>query len=797
MTSAGSALRFLSFLAVLILIATLAASAAPLGSLSGRVTDATGAVVVNGTVSLAPAAGGRAVVTQTDSNGDYRFTAIQPGAYDLTVQWDGLGKVVERLDIASAPITFDVVLRPRALAQEVAVSAEQIVSGPEMARRIPGTVDVLDPKTLADSRVLNANEALRKVPGINVREEEGFGLRPNIGIRGLNPTRSTKVLLLEDGIPLAYAPYGDNASYYHPPIERFTSIEVLKGSGQIPYGPSTVGGVINYLTPDPPQKLSGSITLLGGNLNYFDGLARVGGTFGRFGFLADYMRKQGEGARENLRSGIDDVSFKGIVTLSQNQTLAFRSSFYHEDSNVTYSGLRLSEYLANPRQNPFRNDFFFGKRLGMSVTHNYIFPKGALLTTNFYGSIFDRDWWRQSSNSGQRPNDAADPACGGMANLNTTCGNEGRLRTYYNAGVEPKLRFFHKLFGVRSETDLGFRAHFEIQDRNQKNGPLPTSRDGVLVEDNERRTAAYSFFVQNRFLFNKWTVTPGVRVERVAFERTNRLTGANGQRDLVQVVPGIGVAYSPRADLTFYAGVHRGFAPPRAEDVVSNTGGTIDLDPELSWNYEVGARTEAIRGLRLDATFFRMDYENQIVPASLAGGVGAALTNGGETLHQGAELYLRFDSTAVTESRHNFYLRANYTWLPVAEFTGVRFSSVSGFGAVSVTGNRLPYAPESMLTTSVGYSHPSGWDNFIEAVYVGSQFGDDLNTIASTADGQRGLIPGFVVWNATVNYHIESRHTTLFATVKNLFDRTYLVDRSRGMVPGNPRMVQSGIKFTF
>jgi len=790
--------HLLAVSAVVLLLASSLFAAGPLGSLSGTVTDPTGAVVVNGTVSLTPKSGSsRPLLATTDGNGRFSFTALPHGSYELAVEFDGFGRALQQVTIAAEPVTVSITMKPRPVAQEVAVSSTQIVSGPEMARRIPGTFDVLDAKTLADSRVYNINEAMRKFPGVNVREEEGFGLRPNIGIRGLNPTRSSKVLLLEDGIPLSYAPYGDNASYYHPPVERYTSIEVLKGSGQIAYGPTTVGGVVNYLTPEPPQDFRGSITLSGGTQSFFEGLARIGGTWGRFGMLADYLRKQGEGSRENQRFGVDDATFKGILTLTQNQSLSFRTSYYHENSNNTYSGLRLAEYLANPRQNPFRNDFFYANRLGMSVTHNYIFSGGKLLTTNFYGAIFNRDWWRQSSNSGQRPNDSADPACGGMANLNTTCGNEGRLRTYYQAGVEPRFQFLHRWFGVRSEMNLGFRAHFEIQDRHQKNGPLPTSRDGLLVEDNERTTGAYSFFLQNRFLLRQWTITPGVRVERVRFTRTNRLIGATGEESLLQVVPGIGVAYSPRANVTFFAGVHRGFAPPRAEDVISNTGGTVELDPELSWNFEAGGRTEFTRWLKLDATFFRMDYENQIIPASLAGGVGAALTNAGETLHQGAELYLRFDSAPIFESRHNVYVRTNYTWLPTAEFTGTRFSNVSGFGAVSVTGNRLPYAPENLLTSSLGYSHPSGWDNFIEAVYVGSQFGDDLNTVTSTADGQRGLIPSFVVWNATVNYHIEQKHVTLFASAKNLFDRVYIADRARGLIPGAPRVVLTGVKFTF
>ena len=199
----------------------------------------------------------------------------------------------------------------------------------------------------------------------------------------------------------------------------------------------------------------------------------------------------------------------------------------------------------------------------------------------------------------------------------------------------------------------------------------------------------------------------------------------------------------------------------------------------------------------MDATVFRMDYENQIVPASLAGGVGSTLTNGCETLHQGLELTGRLDTGAILRSHHNVYLRTAFTYLPTAEFTGRRFSSVSGFSNVSITGNRLPYAPERLLNVNLGYSHAKGVDTFIEGVYVGRQFGDDLNTVNPTANGQRGAIPSYMVWNSTFNYKAEAVRSTFFITVKNLFDRTYIVDRSRGILPSSPRLVQAGIKFFF
>lgn len=389
-----------------------------------------------------------------------------------------------------------------------------------------------------------------------------------------------------------------------------------------------------------------------------------------------------------------------------------------------------------------------------------------------------------------------------MADLSTTCGNQGRLRKYYVRGVESRLRTNFTFLGIRNEADFGGRIHFETQDRQQQNGDTPTARAGVVVENNERKNSAYSVFFQNRFRMRDWTITPGARVEHVKFQRTNRLAnggaGVTGRTELTQVVPGIGVSYHPTSKITAFAGVHRGFAPPRTEDIINNaTGGTVDLDSELSWNYEVGIRSLPVRGVQIDATVFRMDYENQIVPASLAGGVGSTLTNGGETLHQGLELTGRLDTGSILRSHHNVYLRTAFTYLPTAEFTGRRFSSVSGFSNVSINGNRLPYAPEHLLNLNLGYSHAKSVDTFVEGVFVGRQFGDDLNTVNPTANGQRGAIPSYMVWNSTFNYKAEAMHSTFFITVKNLFDRTYIVDRSRGILPSSPRLVQAGVKLFF
>lgn len=113
-----------------------------------------------------------------------------------------------------------------------------------------------------------------------------------------------------------------------------------------------------------------------------------------------------------------------------------------------------------------------------------------------------------------------------------------------------------------------------------------------------------------------------------------------------------------------------------------------------------------------------------------------------------------------------------------------------------ITGNRLPYAPKNLLTSIFGYSHPRGIDAFVENVIVGRQFGDDLNAGDPTPNGQIGAISAQTYWNATANYKVEKWKTTFFVTAKNIFDRTFVVDRSRGILPSSPRLVHGGVKLS-
>jgi Fe(3+) dicitrate transport protein len=712
-----------------------------------------------------------------------------------------------------------------------------VVGSPDKADKIAGSFAVVNEEDLKRSRVLNVNDALRQAPGVFPRDEDGSGLRPNISIRGLNPLRSGKVLLLEDGLPLGFAPYGDNDAYYHPPIQRFTSLEVLKGASQVRFGPQTIAGVVNYITPEVPTDLVAEATLAAGNRDMLMLDGKLGGRVLGGGLIAHVVHNQTDGNRDNQSFKFTDIFIKGGWELGRNHALTVKLSGYLEKSQVSYAGLTEAEFAANPRGNVFLNDSFESERFSAVLAHRWNLSDDLTLKTSAYYHYFARDSWRQGNSSTSRPNDMSDPTCGGMANLSTTCGTEGRLRDYDTYGIETRLSIDHNLLGFGGETEIGVRLHEERQNRRQWNADTPlgrtpgTSVNAGVRENQQRNITAFSAFVQSRLEFGGFALIPGSRAEFIDFTRinlpidvrgNNRPTGAvtaitSGGESLSKVVPGLGATWSIVPDVTLYGGVHRGFAPPRVQDVINSQGGSVDLDPELSTNWEIGLRGDIVKGLRADANFFVLDFENQIISQSVAGGVGTALTSAGRTMHRGAEGSIMLSSRVAgwTGPDTEVFARLAATWLGTARFNSTRIATLPCFGgaasgttvltangpvpcgmAQDVNGNRLPYSPEWLLSAAIGVEH-TGFTGQLERVSQSSMFADDVNQITPNPNGQRGLIEGWTQFNVALSYGPPGGRWEVFTTVRNIFDRLYVVDRARGILPGQPFTIQTGVTLRY
>jgi Fe(3+) dicitrate transport protein len=681
--------------------------------------------------------------------------------------------------------------------------------------RTPGSAEIVSRRQLAAMVPLSGNEALRSVAGVHLQEEEGLGLRANVGIRGLDPDRSRTVLVLEDGVPVSLNPYGEPELYYTPPIDRMERVEVLKGSGSILFGPQTIGGVINYVTPSLPAQPEGSLSIEGGGAEFFRALAHYGGTWNGAGMRVGLMHRR-VGDLAGLFADVTDITGKVGVQIGDRSLVGVKLSLYDEVSNSTYVGLTQSMFDADPLQHPAPNDRLRLRRYALSGTHDLTLGP-ALLRTTAYAYTTRRDWQRQ--NYGYTSD-------GTGIVFQPSTGN--RNRSFEVMGVEPRIQLDHGLGGLRHELEAGVRAQHEWAEDAQIDGTTATARTGTVRDYEIRRGNALSAFVQNRvFLTDRLQVVPGLRVESYSYERNilrTRVRRVDGDGvttrlpedvdirsgdDLVEVIPGLGVTWTASDRITLFTGVHRGFAPPRVKDALVYEDDTyetgipvgdpvsLQLDAERSLNVEVGARTAPVRGVSFEAALFLLDFSNQIIEPSLSAGSAAqvALANQGETRHQGIESALGIAWGDLVSLPMAISTEVKHTWVK-SEFSADRFMQ-QGADTVNVRGNRLPYAPEQLWTVILGVEHPAGLTLHADWTRVDAQFTDNFETVAASANGRNGLIPAYSVWNAAATYRLP-RGVTVFGSVKNLTDATHIASRRpEGIKPGTPRLVQAGLRVSF
>lgn len=783
----------------LLSLAAVPAAATPAGALSVAVVDPQGLAVRGATVSLAEL--NREAVTEAD--GAAHFDTLADGAYTLVVIAPAFDPVTEFGVRVPAGLTRYVTirlqqLRARGTQVDVVGESEQLI------RQVPGSVELVTIEEIRASHSFDAADLLRRVPGLTVREDSGpAGMRLNIGVRGLNPDRSRQVLVLEDGLPLALAPYGEPEMYYSPPIERMQRIEILKGSGSILYGPQTVGGVVNFVTPDPPARPRASLDLLGGNDGLFSALGSFGTTAGRLGVFVSGLHKRADGFRA-LRYDITDLTSKATVALRDGHSLGVKVQGYTEDSNSTYLGLTQAQFETNPNQNLVPDDRLKVRRLFGSAHHRAILGGTTPVSTTFFMYDTQRFWRRsdydrQFSASRRYIASGGNPLLpGGAVWVRET--SSARDREFLVAGVETRVARDHALFGVRQSFEGGGHYLFERAEDRRVDYAQPTGGTGTVREDENRPAHAVTVFAQNRlFLGDRVTVTPGVRAVRYSYDRhiTRQRVGGvptavdiRGGDELTEFVPGLGATFSPSLAVTLFGGAHRGFAPPRVKDAITSTGESLLLDAERSWNYEAGARWAPRAGLHASATFFVLDFTNQIIPAAQSGGATTTLINGGETLHRGFELAGAVDVADRLPGSETVNVELRYAWLEAARFT-------SGLHA----GHRLPYAPESTLTLMLTYRDRSGFGVQADGTYLSAQFGDNTETVPGSADGTIGRVPAYAVWNLAVDYRFaaSSRLTlTPFVSVKNVTDRVYIASRApEGIQPGPHRRVVAGVRTVF
>ena len=708
---------------------------------------------------------------------------------------------------------------------EVIISTTKIFGNKYVAKNRTGSAYYLSPKEIQKFGFTDVNRALRTVPGVNIYEEDGFGLRPNISLRGTSPERSSKITVMEDGVLIAPAPYSASSAYYFPTIARMEAVEVLKGSSQVQYGPFTTGGAINMISAQIPTEFSGKVRASYGSFNSTQLHAKIGGGNDTFGYVVEYLNYGSDGFKtlpSGKHTGFDKNDFvaKLAVNLFPNasvkQSLEFKFQYSDEVGNETYLGLSEADFNTNPfdRYASSNEDKMTTDHTQYALTHKVDFSKNMRLTTTAYQNNFARNWYKLNditfngdkqsiANVLNDPTTLADhfAIVNGSADSGADAiGVKANNRKYYSQGIQSKFDYHWYQGDAFHDIEVGFRFHYDEEDRFQwvdkysisSTGELDLTTAGVAGTDANRISSANAFasFITYKLKYNNWTFTPGVRYENITLKREDfgkadvTRTGVDlseRENSVAIFIPGMGANYKFNNDFSIFGGIHKGFSPPGNQD---------GQKPEESINYEIGTRFN-LAGISGEFVGFFNDYSN-LLGSDLAatGGTGSLdQFNAGEVNVTGIEVLLNYNF-AKEDAKIALPLSFGYT-LTNTEFQNSFGSDNDLWGTVTI-GDELPYIPKHQFNIGFSVEHTD------YEINLNGRFNGEFRTLAGT-----GTIPNsekvdsnFIV-DVSGKYYV-NKQLSLTANIINLLDETYAASRvPAGLRPGHPFGAYAGLEFRF
>lgn len=685
-------------------------------------------------------------------------------------------------------------------------------------RAPPGARAEIGKEELEKDEHDDLHKVLGRTAGVYVRDEDGFGLRPNIGMRGAAADRSAKITIMEDGVLSGPAPYTAPAAYYVPLVTRMSRIEVTKGPSAIRFGPATVGGAIDMRSEPMPGERSAYVDVAGGTYRYGKLHARAAERGERWGLMAEYVRLQTTGFKQldnNGDTGFDknDISLTGRVTSPITDEvfhrLDLRVGYGDETSNETYTGLTDLDFAANPQRRYLGSqlDQMTWDRLELRASHRVELDTRTRIDTVGYRHRFQRAWGKVDGFVGQRDlyGLIANPERGAnsiyyqvLTGMADTSAPEEELirgtndRAFTSQGVQSQLQLERDTGPVAHHVDAGVRIHFDRADRARYEdayamigGQLVRSeRPRATVLDSRAETLALAVHAQDKLVWKRLELTAGLRYELLDFRFFDRLTENYVEGTYGVLIPGGGLAVRLTDELSLLAGVHRGFTPAAPSAVA-------DTRPESSVNYEAGARFRNER-LTLDAIGFVSNYSNLKGSCTLASGCTEAMEgeqyDGGRVHVFGGEL--QGASEIPLAKRLVLPLQLAYTFTRT-EFQSAFASDFAGWGDVAV-GDELPYLPRHQLSATAGVKHPRG------QLDVTAQYRSGALDIAGRLDDPEDPRVGSLLTFALTAHANIREWAELYATCSNLLDEQVVISRRPyGARPNPPRMVTVGYKARF
>lgn len=673
---------------------------------------------------------------------------------------------------------------------------------------------------LKSSQHTDVNRALRNTAGVYIREEDGQGLRPNIGLRGTNPDRSKKIVMLEDGVLIGPAPYSAPAAYYTPSMNHVESLEVYRGFSAVPHGPNSIGGTINYLSPSVPNRPVAKVASQFGTYSTSNLKLETGtGTVQGHGFLLSLSRHDSKGFKE-LDLGGDtgflrqDLLAQGKVNLGSAgnpNTVLLRFGYADEKSAETYLGLSAIDFerKSNRRYSASAQDAMKWRHLKFQAEHEFTLAESTLIRTTAYQHRFRRAWYRLDSFRSGSSEELRDILRNPDANVaryrvltgaadSDSLGPNGELkivnndRAYVSQGVQTRLLQNFSLGATEHDLEFSARWHLDQIDRNHtydlysmNSGRLARTGDERQVDTRNRAKAnARTFSVQDEVSWRRFVFTGVARLEDVDFSTQNTLLANQPQQtwqDRV-FVPGAGILYKLTPDLSIRTSVNRAVTVAGLD----NQGGERR---EESVNYEVGLKYASASAERVaDLTAFVNQYRNLTGTCTASTGCSSA------------QLDQQFSAGRAQivglEARLGQGIRLGQFWFPIqlnstllrAELREDFLSTSAEWGRGLVKkGSPLPYVPQIQYSLAIGM-HYKTFRQELSFNYQGLVYDQ-------SRENGREAIPAYGVIDWASNYGL-SKSLELFAKVDNILDKNYAVSlRPFGYRPGKSRSVLIGLNY--
>ncbi|WP_133405512.1 TonB-dependent receptor family protein [Parashewanella tropica] len=694
----------------------------------------------------------------------------------------------------------------------------QILGHTDKLRTESGAATLIGEEELEKFKFDDINRILYSVPGVNIREEDGFGLRPNIGFRGVTPERSKKINIMEDGVLIGPAPYSAPAAYYFPMMNKINAVEVFKGPAAIKYGPNTVAGALNLTTRHVPDAKEGLVDVALGSNGYKKAHGYFGDTQGKLGYLVEGVHLQSDGFKK--LDGGGDTGFKkndiqakfkyDLSSKSYTQLVELKLDYADEVSNETYLGLTDADFAKSPnrRYRASQKDKMDWTHKQFMLSH-FIGNDDFDVTTRVYRNDFERSWFKVNGfGGGIKPDRVLADPTGNDTNQrlyqvltgdkDTQDSSEviilgDNARTFFSQGVQSELYWYTELFGLDHTFNVGARFHQDqIKRRHTEDGFLMKS--GNLVSDgnetkattsNLEKTDAISVFFVDTVKYNDLSLTFGVRGEFIDSLYQNQAPNKQGdwQKKSTRIwLPSFSGFYELSKQSGILFGIHEGFVPtsPRQEP---------NIKPESSLNYELGYRFNNGK-VEIEAVAFYHDFKRLIETCSFSacGNDSNIQFNSSNAEVRGLELQGKY-TLAMTDSI-DFPVSVTYTYTH-GEFTQGFDSAFNQWGNIK-KGDPLPYLPENQLTLNLGLV-ANDWQANLITRYVGKMH--EASGTGVTLSGVETKALTVADFSASYQLH---ENGSVYLKVDNVFGKQEIVSRRPyGARPSKPRQGFVGYQYQF